>query len=156
MNELNKLLDDDEWRIIMTLLSNINIPSEDCKGEEIKTNIRSPQSDAISGTFFNIAFEKGLRNLQEKMNKMRPEIEHSYAETTNPRKELIFPDDSDFPTLSKAEWELLKIIMKETLVEYDLIVNKDKTEETIINQLKDKNDEEWRKTKKIGSFLGCY
>ena len=34
---------------------------------------------------------------------MRPEIEHSYAETTNPRKELIFPDDSDFPTLSKAE-----------------------------------------------------
>ena len=46
--------------------------------------------------------------------------------------------------------------MKETLVEYDLIVNKDKTEETIINQLKDKNDEEWRKTKKIGSLLRCY
>ena len=46
--------------------------------------------------------------------------------------------------------------MKETLVEHDLIVNEDKTEETIINQLKDKNDEEWRKTKKIGSILGCY
>ena len=43
--------------------------------------------------------------------------------------------------------------MKETQVEHDLIVNEDKTEETIINQLKDKNDEEWRKTKKIGSIL---
>ena len=69
MNELNKLLDEDEWSIIMTLLSNINIPFEDCKGEEIKTNIGSPQSDAISGTFFHTAFERGLRNLQEKMNK---------------------------------------------------------------------------------------
>ena len=69
MNELNKLLDDDEWRIIMTLLSNINVPFEDCKGEEIETNIGSPQRDAISGTFFHAAFEKGLRNLQEKMNK---------------------------------------------------------------------------------------
>ena len=53
----------------MTLLSNINVPFEDCKGEEIETNIGSPQRDAISGTFFHAAFEKGLRNLQEKMNK---------------------------------------------------------------------------------------
>ena len=37
--------------------------------------------------------------------------------------------------------------MKETLAQYDLIVNEDKTEETIINWLKDKNDEEWRKRK---------
>ena len=46
--------------------------------------------------------------------------------------------------------------MKETLAQDDLIVNEDKTEETIINRLKDKNDEEWRKTKKLGSLLGCY
>ena len=46
--------------------------------------------------------------------------------------------------------------MKETLAEDDLIVNEDKTEETIRNRLKDKNDEEWRKTKKIVSRLGCY
>ena len=36
------------------------------------------------------------------MNKIT-EIEHSYAETTDPPKELIFADDSNFPTLSKAE-----------------------------------------------------
>ena len=110
MNELNTFLDEDECRIIRTLLSNttINIQFEDCKGEEIETNIGSPHGNAISGTFFNIAFEKGLRNLREKMNKIRPEIEHFYAVITNPPKELIFADDSDFQTLSKAEQELLK------------------------------------------------
>ena len=46
--------------------------------------------------------------------------------------------------------------MKETLAQDDLIVNEDETAETIINRLKDKNDEEWRKTKKLGSLLGCY
>ena len=91
------------------------------------------------------------------MNKIRPEIEHSYAlETTNPPIELIFAGDSDFPILSKAEQELLKSIMKETLAEDDLIVNEDKTEEIIINRLKDKNHAERRKTKKLASLLECY
>ena len=44
MNELNTFLDEDECRMIRTLLSNttINIQFEDCKGEEIETNIGSP------------------------------------------------------------------------------------------------------------------
>ena len=52
----------------------------------------------LSGTFFNIAFEKRLRNLQEKINKIRPENEQCYPKTTNPPKELIIADDSNFPT----------------------------------------------------------
>ena len=149
MNELNTSLDENECRIARILLSNttINIQFEDCKREEIETSIRSPQGDGTIGTFFNIVFEKSLRKLREKMNKMRPEIEHYYVETTNPPKELIFADESDLLTFSKTERELLKGIMKETLVEENLIVNEDKTEEIIINRLKDKNDEEWRKTK---------
>ena len=51
---------------------------------------------------------------------------------------------------------LLKSVMKETLAGDDLTVNKDKTEETLINKLKDKNDNEWRKTKRLGSLLACY
>ena len=48
MNELNTFLDEDECRMIRTLLSNttINIQFEDCKGEEVKTNIGSPHGDA--------------------------------------------------------------------------------------------------------------
>ena len=78
--------------------------------------------------------------------------ETTNAETANPPKELIFADNSDFPTFSKVEQERSKSIMKETLAEDDLIVNEDKAEETIIKQLKDENDEEQRKTKKLGSI----
>ena len=46
--------------------------------------------------------------------------------------------------------------MKETLADDDLVVNEDKTEETTINWLKDKNDEEWRKVNKLGSPLEYY
>ena len=83
------------------------------------------------------------------MNKIKPAIEHSYAEATNSLKELIFADDSDFPTLSKAERELFKSVMKETLAEDDLIVNDDKTVEAMINRLKEKNDKDWRKKKNL-------
>lgn len=50
MNELSTFLDEDECRIIRTLLSNttINIQFEDCKGEKISTNVGSPQGDGIS------------------------------------------------------------------------------------------------------------
>ena len=158
MNELSTFIDEDECRIIRTLLSNttINIQLEDCKGEEISTNIGSPQGDGISGTFFNIAFEKSLRNLRERMNTLRPEIEHSYSIQINPPKELIYADDSDFPTVNKNECTFLKSIMKDILAEDDLIVNEDKTEETTINRSNDKNEEKWRTTKKLGSLLGCH
>ena len=68
MNELNTFLGEDECRIIRTLLSDtsLNIQFEDRKGVEIETNIGSPQGDVISETFFNIAFEKSLRNLPKK------------------------------------------------------------------------------------------
>ena len=55
MNELNTFLEEDECRILRSLLSNttINIQFEDCKG--------SPQGNAISGTLFNLAFKKSTR-----------------------------------------------------------------------------------------------
>ena len=54
--------------MIRTLLSNtnINIKFEDCKGEEIETNIGLPQGDAISRTFFNIAFWEKLKKSTRK------------------------------------------------------------------------------------------
>ena len=124
------------------------------KGEEIETNMASPQGKYHKWNIFQYSlWEKFKKSLKKWI---RPETKHSYAKTTNPPKELIFADNSNFPTLSKAEWEFLKGIIKETLAEDNLIVNRHKTEETIINQLKDQNHEEWRKTKKLGSLLGCY
>ena len=50
MNELSTFLDEDECRIIRTLLSNttIYIQFQDCKSEKISTNVGSPQGDDIS------------------------------------------------------------------------------------------------------------
>lgn len=58
MTELKTFLDEDECRMSRLLLSNtsINVQFADSPPEDISTNVGSPQGDAISGTFFNIAF----------------------------------------------------------------------------------------------------
>ena len=47
-------------------------------------------------------------------------------------------------------------MVKETLVERNLIVNDNKTEEIVITREKKNNDEKQRKKKKSGSPLGDY
>ena len=85
------LLNEDEYRMTRLLISDtsINIQFGDVSGEDIKTNVGSPQGDAISGTFFNIALENSLRSLREEMNRRNPEIEHSYVKKSSLPKELI-------------------------------------------------------------------
>ena len=61
--------------------------------------------------------------------------------------------DTDFPFEADEKAEKLKSIVTTTLGERNLRVNKDKTEETIITREKEKNKEEWRKTKKLGSLF---
>lgn len=100
MQELETFSNVDECRIERLLLSNttINIQFKDISRDDVKTNVGLPQGDATSVTFFNIAFENSLRSLREAMNKRKPDIEHSYSQRSSLLKELIYPDDSDFPT----------------------------------------------------------
>ena len=44
--------------------------------------------------------------------------------------------------------------MKDILLEDNLLVNETKTEHTVIERKKEKNKEEWRNVKKLGSLLG--
>ena len=67
-----------------------------------------------------------------------------------------YADDSDFPFESDEKAERLKSIMKDTLGERNLKVNEDKTEETLITRQKQKCNEQWRKTRKLGSLLGDF
>ena len=120
--------------------------------ETVETNIGSPQGDAISGTFFNMEFEKALRKLRKRMTEARSQ---ENCEKSSLLTELEYADDSDFPFESKEEAEHLKRIVKETLGERNLKVNDDKTEETFIIRER-KSDEKWWKTKKLGSLLGDY
>ena len=95
MQELKTFLDEDKCRIPRLLLSDmtINIQFRDISGYDVKTNVGSPQGDAISGTFFNVALEN-----REEMNERKSDIEHSYSKRLSLLKKLIYTDDCDFPT----------------------------------------------------------
>ena len=122
----------------------------------MQTNVGSPQGDSISGTFFNIELETALRILRGKLNSRVTHIEHSYTKRSKIPAELEYADDTDFIYEDKEVGTYLKSIVKKTLGERNLKVNEDKTEETYINREKEKGDEEWRKTKKLGSLLCDY
>ena len=101
----------------LLLLSNTtsNIQIGDISGNNVKTNVRSPQGDAISGIFFNIALGNSLRSIKEEMNKRKPDVGHSYSKKLLLPKGLIFADHSHFPTEGESEKEQLKNIMKDYL-----------------------------------------
>ena len=90
------------------------------------------------------------------MNHFKPSIEHSYAKYSSLPPEMEYADDTDFITESIEEKEYLKNIIKETLAEHHLKVNDDKTEETIIRREKNKNIENGRNVRKLGSLLGDF
>ena len=73
-----------------------------------KTNIGSPQGDALSGTLFNLYFEDNLRNVRAEVPKISPiEHDHSYNVHTksNIPEELIYADDADFVTKDAEQKE---------------------------------------------------
>lgn len=60
--------------------------------EWFETNNGSPQADAISGVFFDMVFEKALRDQRGELNRNNLNIEHSYSRL------MIYADGTDFPT----------------------------------------------------------
>ena len=48
--------------------------------------------------FFNVSFENALRDLRCAMNKKNIHPEHCYCKKSTLSSELIYADDSDFPT----------------------------------------------------------
>ena len=156
IQELQTFINEDEQRMSRLLLSNtsITIQFSDHEPETVKTNVGSPQGDSISGCFFNIELEKALRSVREKLHQFKPQIEHSYIKRSYLPSEMEYADDTDFITESQHEKEYLKSIIKDTLIQHNLIVNDDKTEETFIKRGKSKAEEQWRSVKKLGSLLG--
>ena len=161
MNILESILDDDELRMCRILLSKttmtLRFGTECC--ETFKTNKGSPQGDAISGVFFNVAFEHALRDLRTEMNKISPLIEHNYCKKSLLPTEVIYADDSDFVTQDNHKNNGVQRIADPILGKHSLKVNNEKWEKTIIKRGTKKSEEEeneWRRTKKLGSLLGDY
>ena len=149
INSLEGIIDEDELRMCHLLLSktSIKLRFEDHPLEFFETNVGSPQGDGISGTFFNVELEQGLRELRKRLEED--------ARTSLP-PEFEYADDTDFAFICNEKAKELKKIAKPTLAERNLFVNDDKTEETNIFRADEKEQEVWRKVKKLGSLLGDF
>ena len=64
-----EFLDEDEMRILRVLLSDTNLETkiQGADTKPFKSNIGSPQGDAVSGPFFTIYFEYFLRKFREEV-----------------------------------------------------------------------------------------
>ena len=159
MQTLELILEENEIRMCRLILRETSTTL--CFGKDItksfETNKRSPQGDAISGVFSNIAFENALRNLRSKLNKNNSNTEHSYSKVSFLPTEIIYANDSDIPTQSQVRSNEIKTETNNILSRNSLKVNDCKWENAIIKQSKNRTEAmEWRNTKKLESILGDY
>ena len=85
----------------------------------------SPQDEFISGVFFKIAFENALRDLRSEL-KNNPNIEHSYSKVSFLPTEMIYANDSDFPSQSQVKSNEIKTKTNNILSRHSLKVSDEK------------------------------
>ena len=137
---LQTFLNTDDLKLIRLLLSdthlNISIGHETTT---LKTIIGTPQGDSLSPILFIVYLEGALREL-------RPNLIPTHI---TPR-EMIYADDVDMIFDKKEDAEKNLEIIARTLQTWNLKVNENKTEYTHIK----KDEDEWKKTRKLGTLLG--
>ena len=67
---------------------------------------------------------------------------------------MIYADDCDFITENFKKKQTTYKKAKEILTEYNLLINDEKTENTIVKRERKVEDEAWRNVIKLGSKLG--
>ena len=159
LNIIETFMDEDQVRMTRLLLSNTTLEIKmngDVTTEPFTSNTGSPQGDGYSGCIFNIYFEASLRKLRAELNNNAVTTEHSYCTQFIPPypEEAIYADDADFISVDQVRRDKLISIVSGILKQDGLIVNDAKTEHTILKRQKVHNNESWRSTKKLGSYLG--
>ena len=140
---LEDIVDEDELRLIRFLLSDTEISIKIIGVTEempFLGNVGTPQGDSLSPVLFIVYLEAALREIRN--------IENNEE---GPPTEIAYADDVDFISLIKHK-DIKKV--SEILKKFNLLVNNDKTEYTTLSRKKSKQEEEWRKVKKVGSLLG--
>ena len=146
-------MSEDNSRILRILLSNTTIEIK-IKGAEttaFKSNIGGPQGDSYSGPQFTTYFEHSLKQVREETG---ISLKEDFPE------EMIYADDYDNLTTDLTKKYIFKSKVKDILGRDNLLVNEDKTEDTVLKRNKHdpkdkkKKNEPWRDTIKLGSKLG--
>jgi len=147
---MQTFLDEDAVRLTRVLLSNTSLSVRLGKdlSSKFNTTIGTPQGDALSPVLFVIYLEAALRELRAVLPP-RPVGDRMLP------PEVIYADDTDFLSRSRAWLDSIEPDITRTLGLWQLKVNEDKTERTTICRDNDRLAEDWRKTRKLGSLLGC-
>ena len=139
LNIFETIIEEDELRLVRFLLSNtcLNIRIGGTKEEKkFTSNIGTPQGDSLSPILFVVYLENALKEVRL----ILPE-----SEKTLPN-EIAYADDVDFIARERIDVAQIQRVLKR----YNLEVNVDKTEYTIL----DRNEKSWKNTKKVGTLIG--
>ena len=180
INDLSEVLDEDELHLIYILLNDVKYTVRCGKtfGENICTNIGTPQGDSLSAILFTFYLAKSLTEHKEKT-----QLEHNCCTSSDTPSEDLLPehlkdhmygrpsntkidkkgtwikndlsidqqyaDDISFISTNRGKIDTIKSKIPKKLKERNLNVNESKTEDYTI---KKNGDTSWKSCKYLGSL----
>ena len=154
-------IDEDEMRILRLLLSDttLEVKVKGAEASQFTSNIGSPQGDSISGPLFTVYFENALKDLRQAIDEEPidvKEINMQWIEQSSSEMphEMEYADDCDLITENERKKEMILSKTRDILTKNNLLVNEDKTEHTVVTRSSKREEETWRRVKKLGSLLG--
>ena len=136
---LKNIVEEDELRLIQTLLSNTHINTRINNADinaPFTSNVGTPQDDGLSPVLFTIYLERALKEVRTVIGEPKSPLEEKIP------REIAYADDVDFVGLEYIDIDAVQ----RTLHRYNLKVNIDKTEKNFIKQKRgclEINEEGW-------------
>ena len=148
LREMKDIIDNDSWRMVQILLANTTLEEKirSALSNPFATNIGAPQGDSLSPELFTIYLEFALREIRAAQ--LRPSLDSTIP------NEIEYTDDTDFISRSEDVVDSIEIKAAEILKTWNLAMNSDKTEKLKLRRDQEKEEEVWRKSKKLGTLLG--
>jgi len=148
MSELENIVDEDCWRLIQVLLEKTTLQAriKNALSQPFNSTIGAPQGDSLSPVLFTIYLELAMREIRNAVPRP-PEDEEIPGE-------IIYADDTDYISTSREYLETIEAEASRILGDWNLSVNASKVEKTVLCRKEEKEKEEWRKVKKLGTLLG--